>query len=102
MVTMASSKIPNKDSVKYGFLQKRSQNKGRFTAENYKRRFFVLNKNNFKYYDGSVEVGVHEAEIKRAFHLRRELGGREGHFRIVLNGKFGQFLEESQVHLLII
>lgn len=46
-------------TVKSGSLQKRSQNKGRFTAENYKRRYFVLNKTHFKYYDGnSGEVSM--------------------------------------------
>ena len=51
-----ASKISSVDCVKLGSLQKRSQNKGRFTAENYKRRFFVLNKTSLKYYDGNADV----------------------------------------------
>nr|KAG5687273.1 hypothetical protein BaRGS_010260 [Batillaria attramentaria] len=46
--------------VKSGLLEKRSQNKGRFTAENYKKRFFVLNKSYFKYYDGTADVVYEE------------------------------------------
>lgn len=44
--------------VKQGSLQKRSQNKGRFTAENYKRRYFVLTKDHLKYYDGNSDVSL--------------------------------------------
>ncbi|KAK7464024.1 hypothetical protein BaRGS_00037988 [Batillaria attramentaria] len=54
--------------VKSGLLEKRSQNKGRFTAENYKKRFFVLNKSYFKYYDGTADkLGRKKGEIPLRF-----------------------------------
>ena len=59
---MAATKLSSADIVKFGPLFKRSQNKGRFTAENYKRRFFVLSKYYFKYYDGNSDVSVAPAK----------------------------------------
>ncbi|XP_076467767.1 tyrosine-protein kinase Btk-like [Babylonia areolata] len=47
--------MANPDAVKVGYLLKRSQNKGRITAENYKGRFFQLTKMALKYYDGTIE-----------------------------------------------
>ncbi|XP_025085386.1 tyrosine-protein kinase TXK-like isoform X2 [Pomacea canaliculata] len=51
----SSSRMSAANIVKQGSLQKRSQNKGRFTAENYKRRYFVLTKDHLKYYDGNSD-----------------------------------------------
>ncbi|KAK7097302.1 tyrosine-protein kinase Btk-like [Littorina saxatilis] len=58
---MASSS----DIVKCGSLHKRSQNKGRITAENYRRRFFVLYKHCLKYHDGqsTEKLGKKKGEI---------------------------------------
>ncbi|KAK3099157.1 hypothetical protein FSP39_000263 [Pinctada imbricata] len=40
---------------KCDFMMKRSQNKATFTKQNYKSRWFVLNREDLKYYDGSLE-----------------------------------------------
>ena len=53
---MALAKMSTGDILMCGSLQKRSQNKGHITAENYRRRFFYLNKTCFKYFDGTFEV----------------------------------------------
>ncbi|KAL8562218.1 hypothetical protein ACOMHN_005203 [Nucella lapillus] len=52
------------DAVKVGYLLKRSQNKGRITAENYRGRFFILSKLSLQYYDGTIEkLGKKKGEI---------------------------------------
>jgi hypothetical protein len=64
---MASKKM-DKEFVKCGSLQKRSQNKGRIvTSENYKRRFFVLSRNALKYFEGRFEVGIYQLLSKFKF-----------------------------------
>lgn len=56
------------EHIKSGILEKRSQNKGRFTAENYKRRLFVLTRTHFKYYDGNTDkLGRKKGEIPLKF-----------------------------------
>lgn len=63
-----ASRMSSPEIVKSGPLEKRSQNKGRFTAENYKRRFFVLNRTHLKYYDGNGDkLGRKKGEIPLRF-----------------------------------
>ncbi|KAL8604046.1 hypothetical protein ACOMHN_024871 [Nucella lapillus] len=95
---MASPKLSTPDIVKFGALQKRSQNKGRFTAENYKRRFFVLSKYYFKYYDGNAEkLGKKKGEIPlRSVKVvenvgERMLEGKENAFQVVYEESGGLF-----------
>ena len=44
------------DILKVEFMVKRSQMKGRFKADNYKSRWFVLTPTILRYHDGTLEV----------------------------------------------
>ena len=43
-------------ALKEGLMIKRSQNKSKFTATNYKQRWFVLTPDHLVYYEGDLEV----------------------------------------------
>jgi hypothetical protein len=45
--------------IKKDFMMKRSVNKKRITAQNYKSRWFILEKNVLNYNDGTLEVSRH-------------------------------------------
>lgn len=44
--------------TKQDFMMKRSVNKSRITAQNYKSRWFILDDNSLSYKDGTLEVIV--------------------------------------------
>ena len=54
---------------KSDFMMKRSQNKSTFTAQNYKSRWFVLDKDNLSYFDGTLEVSEFVFYLKATYTL---------------------------------
>ncbi|KAJ8297441.1 LOW QUALITY PROTEIN: hypothetical protein KUTeg_023972 [Tegillarca granosa] len=86
----------NAGEIKNAFMMKRSQNKKTFTAQNYKSRWFVLDSEHFKYYDGSLEK---RGKIKGTIQLSqikvvesvddRVLDNKENVFQIVYSESNG-------------